>query len=112
VDSPPGYRDVIHDVLCSIFSTLLSISIASVRCVVTDLSPRPFVGLCLCVSRSVWKVYCGKTADIEGVYERRPKTLCPHHLNTLQEAQLNARGGRPYFPINLILTLSPSLIDF
>ena len=31
---------------------------------------------------------------------------------TGQEAQLNARDGRPYCPINLILTLSPSLIDF
>jgi len=38
---------------------------------VTDLSPSPSVGLCACVCvcvclsvcQSVWKVYCGKTAD-------------------------------------------------
>jgi len=32
---------------------------------VTDLSPSPSVGLCVCLSvgLSVWKVYCGKTAE-------------------------------------------------
>jgi len=40
------------------------------------------------------------------------KLLSFHHILNKQEAQLNARAGRPYFPINLILTLRPSLIDF
>jgi len=42
-------------------SALLSINIASVSALLTDLSPRPSVSLCVLLS--VWKVYCGKTAD-------------------------------------------------
>jgi len=33
-------------------------------------------------------------------------------IKCLTRSPAKARGGRPYCPINLILTLSPSLIDF
>jgi len=45
-----------------VVSALLSIGIASIRSIFTDLSPRPSIGLSVCLS--VQKVYCGKTAEL------------------------------------------------
>ena len=44
-----------------IISASLFINIVSVSALLTDLSPGPSFGLCVCLS--VRKVYCGKTAD-------------------------------------------------
>jgi len=50
-----------------VVSASLSISIASIRGILTDLLPSPSVGLCVCrsvsVCVSVWWVICGKMAD-------------------------------------------------
>jgi len=44
-----------------IVRALLSVSIVSICGVLIDLSPRPYVGLSVCLL--VWKVYCGKMAE-------------------------------------------------
>jgi len=48
-----------------IISASLSINVASISADLTDRSPSPSVGLCVCrsVGLSVRKVFCGKTAD-------------------------------------------------
>jgi len=46
-----------------LFSSSLSINIASVSASGVELSPSQSVGLCVCVCLSVRKVSCGKTAD-------------------------------------------------
>ena len=48
-------------VIIMISSASLSISTVSVCGVLTDVSPRPSVGLSVCLL--VWKVYCGKMAE-------------------------------------------------
>jgi len=48
-----------HSSYC--FSVSLFVNIANESAILTDLSPRPSV--CLCVCLSVRKMYCGKTAD-------------------------------------------------
>ena len=55
------------DSISLIISALLCINTVSVSAYLTDLSPSPSVGLCVgrsvCLSVSVRKVYCAKTAD-------------------------------------------------
>jgi len=90
----------------------LSINITSISANDVDLLPSPSVGLCVCqsVSLSVWKVYCGKTANwirmpfgmVSGVGQRMG-VLDAGGDNEVEGAVLGLNLGVPLKPVRTLL---------